>query len=156
MKHTSKGIFINKYIYSILKECKELTDIVGDRLSPLSIEPTDFPFCTYERLSVQPTYTMDGLVMDDVAVAFYCVSDDYSQSLDIANIIRNNLEQKYFENEEVIITNIELESIQESVEDEIFVQEMVMTMQIVDNQKEQEEISDDEPIEDNEEESEDK
>lgn len=90
----TNSILINKYIYSKLSNSNELKKYVDSKIYPLVAEnTTTFPFVTYYRDNISPiSFTKDGYCQDEVYFTINVVSDQYSQTLEIANIIRKLME----------------------------------------------------------------
>lgn len=130
------SILVGQYIYTILSEYTELTNLVSsDKIFPLmaivEINPDTgeeqditFPFITFSRESLTPVYTKDLLTENQVVFTIICVSDEYKESLLIANSVRHALESKFIRNEEITISRIKLDSIQEETIENAYVQKM--------------------------------
>lgn len=89
------SVKINNAIYSILSGSTAVTNLVGDKLYPIAVdEKVKSPFVVYERSSLNPEYTKDGLSNDIVKVKVSCTSNKYSESLNIIDACRNALELK--------------------------------------------------------------
>ena len=87
------SIEIGKKVYQILKINDELVNIVGDKIYPLVAESdTSYPFVVFKRTGITPEYTKDWLTMESVSVEIVCASDKYFQSVDMANIIREEMD----------------------------------------------------------------
>lgn len=90
----TNSILINKYIYSKLSSSNELKKYIDSKIYPLVAEnTTTFPFVTYYRDNISPiSFTKDGYCQDEVYFTINVVSDHYTQTLEIANIIRKLME----------------------------------------------------------------
>lgn len=90
----TNSILINKYIYSKLSNSNDLKKYVDSKIYPLVAEnTTTFPFVTYYRDNISPiSFTKDGYCQDEVYFTINVVSDHYTQTLEIANIIRKLME----------------------------------------------------------------
>lgn len=87
------GIQLSKLIYQILCSVDEITNIVGENIFPLIAEAdTQFPFIVYKRTNITPSYTKDFLAYDIVDYEIVCVSDKYSQTIDLADLVRDTIE----------------------------------------------------------------
>lgn len=92
--NTLNGLLINKAIVSILSGSTELETYVNGRIYPIyAPDETLYPFVVIKRMNVDVTYTKDSSIYDQVPVNVYCVSEDYKEGLDIANIVRKLLER---------------------------------------------------------------
>lgn len=89
------SLLIGKAIYSILTGDTAVSSGVSTKIYPIfAPDETLVPFIVYERKNINPTYTKDGLLNDDVNVTINVVSDNYSECVSIANNVRNALEFK--------------------------------------------------------------
>ena len=87
------SIEIGKKVYQILKINDELVNIVGDKIYPLVAESdTPYPFVAFKRTRITPESTKDWLTMESVSVEIVCASDKYFQSVDMANLIREEMD----------------------------------------------------------------
>lgn len=115
------SIRIGKEIFSILNGSDELTNIVGNKIYPIIVEKeTSYPFIVYKRTNIIPDYTKDFHFKDSVLLDIICVSNDYSESIEIASIVRNLLEDKRFGLQG--IESIKLESADEDFIDDAYIQ----------------------------------
>ena len=80
-------------------------------------------------------YKTLAVLMQKLANEIICVSNDYSQSIDIAQEVRNTLDAKRFRDEEVLIDNIEIESITEEWAENAYLQRLVFNMNIRDTEE---------------------
>ena len=87
------GIAINKYIYSKLTGCTELTDIVGGQIYPIIVDENGrFPFLVFTRRNVAVSYDNDGVASERCTVVFSAVAKDYTTTVDILEAVRNLFE----------------------------------------------------------------
>ena len=115
------SIRIGKEIFSILNGSDELTNIVGNKIYPIIVEKeTSYPFIVYKRTNIIPDYTKDFHFKDSVLLDIICVSNDYSESIEIASIVRTLLEDKRFGLQG--IESIKLESADEDFIDDAYIQ----------------------------------
>ena len=118
---------VGKEIYSHLKENKSLTDIVGNKIYPIIVEKdTNYPFIVYKRSNVIPDYTKDYHFKDDVIVDIICVSNHYVESVEIASLVRESLEDKKYGD----IVSIRLESADEDFIDDAYIQTLTFNLTI--------------------------
>ena len=118
---------VGKEIYSHLKENKSLTDIVGNKIYPIIVEKdTNYPFIVYKRSNVIPDYTKDYHFKDDVIVDIICVSNHYVESVEIASLVRESLEDKRIGD----INSIRLESADEDFVDDAYIQTLSFNLTI--------------------------
>lgn len=118
---------VGKEIYSYLKENKSLTDIVGNKIYPIIVEKdTNYPFIVYKRSNVIPDYTKDYHFKDDVIVDIICVSNHYVESVEIATLVRESLEDKKYGD----IVSIRLEGADEDFVDDAYIQTLTFNLTI--------------------------
>ena len=87
---------------------------------------TTFPFIVYKRNNIIPDYTKDFHFKDNVIIDIICVSTNYAESIEIAGIIRNILEDKRYDD----IQSIKLESADEDYTDDAYVQTLSFNLTI--------------------------
>lgn len=118
---------VGKEIYSLLNGSSLLTDIVGSKIYPIIVEKeTTYPFIVYKRSNIIPNYTKDFHFKDEVIIDVICVSNDYSESVDIASMVRDILEDKRFTG----IESIKLESADEDFIDDAYIQTLSFNLTI--------------------------
>ena len=118
---------VGKEIYSHLKESKSLTDIVGNKIHPIIVEKdTNYPFIVYKRSNVIPDYTKDYHFKDYVIVDIICVSNHYVESVEIATLVRESLEDKKYGD----IVSIKLEGADEDFIDDAYIQTLTFNLTI--------------------------
>lgn len=114
-----KSLEVGKEVYSLLSNNEDLTKIVGNKIYPIIVEKeTTYPFIVYKRSNIIPNYTKDFHLEDDVYIDIICVSNDYSESIDIASVVRDVLEDKRYND----IQSIKLESADEDFINDAYVQ----------------------------------
>ena len=122
-----QSLKVGKEIYSHLKENKSLTDIVGNKIYPIIVEKdTNYPFIVYKRSNVIPDYTKDYHFKDYVIVDIICVSNHYVESVEIASLVRESLEDKRIGD----INSIRLESADEDFVDDAYIQTLTFNLTI--------------------------
>jgi len=123
------SIQIGKVIYNKLSENEIIQNVVADRIYPVIAEQTtNYPFIIYYRNSIVNTiFNKDGSVEDDVSFSITVVSTKYNESADLANEIRKIFEKKQIPNNLMRITNSRLIAIDESYEDNAYVQRLTFS-----------------------------
>ena len=123
---TDNTILIWQYIRPLLVESTELQAVMNvNQIFPLvAKEGTEYPFIIYSRDNITPQYTKGiyGGWFNQLLLTVRVYSNDYSQSVNIANIVRNALENKSIKNENIKIDPIELQSCNESFSEDGFCQ----------------------------------
>lgn len=130
------SILVGKYIYKSLVNDSRIQEVIsGDKIFPLAPriqyneqtgkeEDITFPFCVYAREALTPIYTKDMLTDNEVIFSVVVLSDDYLESLELANLVRNNLECKTYKDDDIFISRIKLESCSEETLDEAYIQKL--------------------------------
>lgn len=122
-----RSLEVGKEIYSILSKNKSLTDKVGNKIYPIIVEKdTNYPFIVYKRSNVIPDYTKDYHFKDYVIVDIICVSNHYVESVEIASLVRESLEDKRIGD----INSIRLESADEDFIDDAYIQTLSFNLTI--------------------------
>lgn len=119
------SIKIGKVIYSLLSVSgTTLFEYVGNRIYPLIAEQTtNYPFIVYYRTNISTNnYNKDGICSDAVGFTVVVVSNDYSDSIEIANEVRKTLEKKKIVDELMTIYNCHIVNVDESFNDNAYVQ----------------------------------
>lgn len=122
----SNAILIGKLIYAAIEQDSYTYSYVGTRVFPLVADmDTDFPFIVYSKTNVYDgTGTKDGWIDDKVSFSVTVVSDEYNESCEVANYVRNIFDNSQLSNDELLITNTHMTSIMESMNGDAFVQTM--------------------------------
>ena len=96
---------ISKHIYKTLSETPDLKKMIGMKIYPIATKSeVKFPFIVYERENVVPKYDKSGASHTESTVNIYVLSESYTESLDIAELVIDSLERKeaYYGDFEVI------------------------------------------------------
>lgn len=93
-------------------------------------EDTTFPFVIFQRTSVSPSYTKDFYTEDAVGIGVKCVSNNYIQSLQIANEVRHSLEGLRYKDADLTITESKLMGVDEAYTENAFVQVLQFELKI--------------------------
>lgn len=126
------SLLIGKYIYKLLSE----DEVLSERVTPKKIFPlvanadTTYPFIVYARTSLAVEYCKDGTVEDTVECQVLSVSDNYVESLEIANQIRSTLELVRYKDDTIQIRECRLSSVQEEYMEDAFIQRMNFIIKI--------------------------
>lgn len=128
----TQAIKLTKYIRKFLLDNKELMKVV----KPTSIFPivananTKYPYIVMQRTGIRASYSKTGHTEDNVTLEIIAISNDYSQSIDIAQLIRETIDGKRYRGDEIEIDDIEVESITEEFVDNAYLQRLVFSMKI--------------------------
>lgn len=90
------SLSIGAHVYKRLSDSTELAKLVSDKIYAISTKTeTSFPFVIYKRSSLVPEYTKDRYgTGDTVSVEVAVASDNYLNSVTIAEEVRKALENK--------------------------------------------------------------
>jgi len=98
------SLLLGKVIYLILSGDTNIHSYVQDKIYPIfAPDETLNPFIVYNLKTNNVIYTKDGLVYDEVSLNINVVSDNYVESISIAQIVRNLLERKVFSHDGIDI-----------------------------------------------------
>lgn len=119
-------ILAGKYIRQIMIDNQELMTLISaNKIFPLLANPdTSFPFIVYSRTNLIPTYTKDLLTDNYVSFVVVVVSDNYVQSLNIANAVRHSLEGYRYQDNDIKIYPIKFDSITEETLEDAYIQRL--------------------------------
>lgn len=96
-------IKIGSTVYKILSEDAEVAEMVGDKIFPLVADKdTTFPFIVFKKDSYKPEYTKDGISNKRAVVEIIIASEDYKESVEIAERVFKAIaaKSKYFKLED--------------------------------------------------------
>lgn len=120
-----------KAINALLSANEEVKRMVGDRIYPLvSKVDCEFPFIVYQRMSVVPSYTKDGLIAEEQNYNITVLADTYAESVELADAVRDALELERGTFVGQRIRNIKLTSVNESWASDTYVQELNFTLEL--------------------------
>ena len=124
------SILVGKHIRNILVGDETLSQYLqsGQITALVANENTTFPFIVFSRTGLTPSYTKDGLLESNITFEIVCVSTDYVESSEIANIVRNLLECKCYTDEELYIKQIILSAVNEDYMYDAYVQRLTFSM----------------------------
>lgn len=127
-------LLIWKYLLPRLQQNEELLQYMpATSIYPIvALADTPYPYIVYRRDSVLPEYTkhMPGVGgwTNEVTISINIYSDNYDESVYIANLVRNILEDYRYQNEEILIHNIELGSSYETYTENGFQQNLIFNI----------------------------
>lgn len=108
-------INISKAIYYLLAN-SSVTGYTGTRIYPIVMpENTPYPMVVYERRT-NPEYSKDDAVLKLTTGIITVISDDYTESIDLANAVNSALE-----NYNGVVSGIDVKDIMLESVDEIYV-----------------------------------
>lgn len=119
------ALSINKYINKFLTESEAVTALVEvQNIRPLILQPTIFPYISFMHGNISSSYTKDGWSEDTTEVTIICVSDDYGQTVDIAEAVRDLLENVQYKDDDIYISQLRLIGSTEDQIENVFVQRL--------------------------------
>ena len=123
------SLSIGAHVYEKLSKSPELAKLVDDKMYPLSTKTeTSFPFVIYKRDSLTPEYTKDRYATGDtVLVEVVVVSDNYLNSVIIAEEVRKSHENKRGSYDNFDVIDSKLISASENVIEDTFIQSLVFS-----------------------------
>lgn len=125
------ALSINKYINKFLTESETVTSLVSvQNIRPLILAPTIFPYVSFMHGNISSSYTKDGWCEDNTEVTIIAVSDDYSQTVDIAEAVRDLLDNKAYKDDDIYISEMRLSGATEDQIENVFVQRLSFTVKI--------------------------
>ena len=125
MKETS--ISVNKHIYNLLINDEILNGMVSKKIYPLVAEESvTYPFIIFTKESAMANYTKDLLMYDTVTISVAIAATNYSQTVEIAERVRQILENRrddYF-------YNILFDEVTEDFVEDAYVQQLKFSAKI--------------------------
>ena len=109
---------IGKAIYHLLSKDSRIKEKVGSKIYPLIVEEsTTFPFIVYKRTNISPNYTNESVTVD-VVIA----SKDYTDTVELADYVRDALEGRRGNFAGIEINDIRMISADEEYIEDTFIQ----------------------------------
>jgi len=116
------ALSINKYINKFLTDSESVTAKVKVcNIRPLILSPSTFPYISFMHGNISSIYTKDGWAEDTTDEVIICVSDDYGQSVEIAEAVRELLENSAYKDNDIYISQIRLSGSTEDQIENVFV-----------------------------------
>ena len=125
MRNTS--ISVNKHIYNLLISDEKLKELVDDKIYPLVAEESvTYPFIIFTKESASGNYSKDMLLYDAVTISVAIAAVNYFQTVEIAERVRQILENyrdDYF-------YNILLDNVTEDFVEDTYIQQLQFSAKI--------------------------
>lgn len=124
------SLLIGKYIYKLLSEDVVLSaKVTSKKIFPLVANAdTTYPFIVYARTGLTVEYSKDGTVENRIEFQVLAVSENYVESLEVANQIRKTLELIRYKDEDISIRECKLSSVLEEYMEDAFIQRLIFTI----------------------------
>ena len=132
-QHSIKTTYL---IHKVLVEDQDLMTLIGgaDHIQLLIGDPdinTMYPIINIKRDLVSPMKSNKDFVSDRVQFSIKVYSDDYKNSIDIADAIRFALEWHTFQDTEIKLVNVELVSCSENWVRDAYEQSLTFISEVV-------------------------
>lgn len=142
MRETS--ISVNKYIYQLLITDEKLKELVGNKIYPLVAEESvTYPFIIFTKENAFANYTKDLLTYDTVNISVAIAAVNYFQTVQIAERVRQILENyrdDYFYN--ILLDNVTEDYVEDSYIQQLQFSAKINIQYIDDSDEEKEESND--------------
>ena len=142
MRETS--ISVNKYIYQLLITDEKLKELVGNKIYPLIAEESvTYPFIIFTKENAFANYTKDLLTYDTVNISVAIAAVNYFQTVQIAERVRQILENyrdDYFYN--ILLDNVTEDYVEDSYIQQLQFSAKINIQYIDDSDEEKEESND--------------
>ena len=127
----NNSILIGKYIKRFITDDTTIMEKIHGQVYPLyANQDTVYPYIVYARTGLNVNYSKDGQYRDLVTITVIVCSDDYGQSIDIANDVRHCFEFGSYKDENICINNIRLTNANESSFDGGYIQTLTLDFDI--------------------------
>lgn len=123
------SIQIGKLIYATLNSDASLAETLDSKIYPI-VAPanTTFPFIVYTRVNAYvENLTKDGWLNDNVSFQITVVSDNYIQSVEMADAVRELFENCRISSEKLTMENIRMTSCSEAFNEDEYIQNLNFT-----------------------------
>ena len=123
------SLSIGAHVYKKLSDSTELAKLISDKIYAISTKTEiSFPFVIYRRNSLVPEYTKDRYgTGDTVSVEVAVASDNYLNSVTIAEEVRKALENKRGQYDNFNVIDAKLMSADEDFIEDTFIQRLVFS-----------------------------
>lgn len=116
-----------KHIYQLLINDEELNKLVDKKIYPLVAEESvTYPFIIFTKESANGNYTKDLLVYDTVSISVAIAAVNYFQTVQIAERVRQILEN----HRDGYFYNILLDNVTEDFVEDTYIQQMQFSAKI--------------------------
>lgn len=125
------SISISKHIYAKLSASEGLKAFVNDRIYAISTKSeTSFPFIIYKRGALTPSGSKDrGSVTDSVTVDVIIADENYSRSVEIAELVRSAIEGKRGKYDTFDVNECRLSAADEDFIEDTFIQRLTFSFE---------------------------
>lgn len=121
---------IGQCIFTLLHNNATVTNIVGNKIYPLIAENgTTYPFIIYRRSSFEPQNNKD-CEGESIFIEVYVVTNNYHESVELVENVRQALEGKSITIEGLTITDIYTTNAYEEFTDDGYIQQLTFKVQL--------------------------
>ena len=97
MEQTVTGLSVISYLWDKITDNQDLASVLEKRIFPLVAEEgTEYPYLIMKLESIQPAYSKDGRLYDNLTVSVSVFAKDYKTVVNIQESVRNLLESYSF------------------------------------------------------------
>lgn len=124
------SLSVAEHILNRMSISEELTAEVENRMFPVALSAeTKFPFICYERSSVSPLRTKDIRTGEDaVTVDVFVFSDNYKESVQVAELVRKALDCTGGIYSTFRVTGCYMTDAMEAFSDNVYMQQLVFNL----------------------------
>lgn len=123
------SLSIAEHINKTLSASGKLVSKIGNRLYPVSVKSeVDLPFIVYERESIQPKSSKDGMFGDNVTVNVYVFAEAYKDAVDIAEMVRDALDGSSGKYASFVVDECDFADAAESCDEGIYLEQLVFNI----------------------------
>ena len=124
------AISANKKIYNLLSGDTQLGEMVGNKIYPLIAEESvSYPFVIFSKESVSGVYSKDLLMYDLADISVAVAANNYFETVNIAERIRQILENQHDD----YFYNITLDNVTEDYIEDAYIQQLKFSAKIAVN-----------------------
>lgn len=127
VKRTS--ISAGKAIYGILSKSEDVTGKVKN-IFPVAVDHTVLPRIVYRRIKGSYVPVKSGVGADASFVEILCCAEDYDSAVDIAEMVRKELDGKYATIGDIRMRSCRYDDGDDFFEDDAYVSRMIFTVAI--------------------------
>ena len=121
---------VGKAIYNILSNDAKIIDSVEHKIYPLIADTgTTFPFIVYRRTGIEPSDSKDRFIYsENTYVEVVIASDKYNESIEIADLVKDDLQGKKGNYSGINIHDIRMTNADEDYIEDTFIQNLTFNI----------------------------
>lgn len=122
---------VSEHIYKALTSSDAIVEKVGMNIYPIATKSeVKFPFIVYERENVVTRYDKSGPSSADIDESIYVLSESYSESEEIAQLVIDRLERQNAKYEDFEVIGAVVNDVPENYISQTYVQQIRMRFTI--------------------------